>query len=89
MAKIFWTGRSQAVRLPKAYRFDASEVRITREGDRIILESASDAQGASAAIDTDAAWSIDQLREAVHAGLESGDAEPWDADEIKRLARRR
>ena len=38
MAKIFWTGRSQAVRLPKAYRFDATEVRIRRDGDKVVLE---------------------------------------------------
>ena len=37
-AKVFWSGRSQAVRLPKAFRFDGSEVRIRREGDRVILE---------------------------------------------------
>jgi len=37
-AKIFWTGRSQAVRLPKAYRFDGDEVAIRREGDAVILE---------------------------------------------------
>ena len=36
MAKIFWTGRSQAVRLPKAFRFEGSEVRIRREGRRVI-----------------------------------------------------
>ena len=38
MAKIFWTGRSQAVRLPKEYRFEGAEVTIRREGDRVILE---------------------------------------------------
>lgn len=38
VAKLFWTGRSQAVRLPKAYRFEGKEVRIRREGDRVILE---------------------------------------------------
>lgn len=38
MAKIFWTGRSQAVRLPKEYRFEGKEVAIRREGDRVILE---------------------------------------------------
>ena len=38
MAKIFWTGRSQAVRLPKEYRFDGKEVRIRREGNKVILE---------------------------------------------------
>ncbi|HET7883437.1 MAG TPA: type II toxin-antitoxin system VapB family antitoxin [Acetobacteraceae bacterium] len=37
-AKVFWTGRSQAVRLPKEYRFDTDEVRIRRHGAAIILE---------------------------------------------------
>jgi antitoxin VapB len=37
-AKVFWTGRSQAVRLPKAYRLYGDEVVIRREGDAIILE---------------------------------------------------
>lgn len=38
MAKIFWSGRSQAVRLPKEFRFEGSEVRIRREGAKVILE---------------------------------------------------
>ncbi len=40
-AKIFMTGRSQAVRLPKAYRFDGDAVYIRRDpktGD-VILSS--------------------------------------------------
>ena len=37
-AKVFWSGRSQAVRLPKDYRIEADEVRISRRGDSIILE---------------------------------------------------
>jgi len=37
-AKVFWSGRSQAVRLPKDYRIEAEEVRISRRGDAIILE---------------------------------------------------
>ncbi len=36
-AKIFDTGRSQAVRLPKEFRFNTSEVYIRREGDSIVL----------------------------------------------------
>lgn len=36
--KVFWSGRSQAVRLPKQYRFDTDEVRIRRHGDAVILE---------------------------------------------------
>jgi len=38
-AKIFWSGRSQAVRLPKEYRFEGTEVRIRRRGNAVILES--------------------------------------------------
>jgi virulence-associated protein VagC len=37
-AKIFWTGRSQALRLPKEFRFDTREVLIHREGRRVVLE---------------------------------------------------
>jgi virulence-associated protein VagC len=37
-AKVFWTGRSQAVRLPKELRFSTSEVTIRREGRALILE---------------------------------------------------
>jgi antitoxin VapB len=37
-AKVFWSGRSQAVRLPKNFRFDTDEVRIRRHGTAIILE---------------------------------------------------
>ena len=38
-AKLFMNGRSQAVRLPKEFRFDGvDEVAITREGRRIVLE---------------------------------------------------
>ena len=36
-AKVFMTGRSQAVRLPKAYRFDADEVLIERQSDGALL----------------------------------------------------
>jgi antitoxin VapB len=37
-AKVFWSGRSQAVRLPKAFRFDTDEVTIRRRGQSVILE---------------------------------------------------
>lgn len=40
-AKLFRTGGSQALRLPKKFRFDRqTEVLIRREGKRIVLESA-------------------------------------------------
>jgi antitoxin VapB len=37
-AKVFWSGRSQAVRLPKDFRFDVEEVRIRRQGAAVVLE---------------------------------------------------
>ncbi len=40
IAKIFWSGRSQAVRLPKDFRFNTDEVRIRRHGAAVILEPA-------------------------------------------------
>lgn len=45
-AKVFWSGRSQAVRLPKAFRLEQDEVRIRRHGSAVILEP----------IPTDWAW---------------------------------
>lgn len=41
-AKVFWSGRSQAVRLPKDFRFESSEVRIRRHGNAVILEPIAD-----------------------------------------------
>lgn len=36
-AKLFENGRSQAVRLPKEYRFHGDEVAINRIGDIVLL----------------------------------------------------
>ncbi len=37
-AKLFQNGRSQAVRLPRAFRFKGTEVKIRKEEDKVILE---------------------------------------------------
>jgi len=37
-AKLFRNGRSQAVRLPKEFRFEGDEVSVRREGEAVILE---------------------------------------------------
>jgi antitoxin VapB len=37
IAKIFVTGRSQAVRIPKEFRFDCDEVYIEQKGKQIVL----------------------------------------------------
>lgn len=36
-AKVFYTNRSQAVRLPKEFQFATSEVYVHREGEKLIL----------------------------------------------------
>ena len=37
-ASVFWTGRSQAIRLPKEFRFEGDTVLVHREGSAVILE---------------------------------------------------
>ena len=37
IAKVFWSGRSQAVRLPAPCRFETSEVEVIKEGDCLTL----------------------------------------------------
>lgn len=36
-AKLFQNGKSQAVRLPKEFRFTGNEVYIRKQGDEVIL----------------------------------------------------
>jgi len=36
-AKLFTNGRSQAVRLPKQYRFEGSEIYVKKIGDIVLL----------------------------------------------------
>jgi antitoxin VapB len=38
-AKLFTSGGSQAVRLPREFRMPGNEVRISREGSRVVLEA--------------------------------------------------
>ncbi|MDB4981613.1 MAG: SpoVT/AbrB protein [Myxococcales bacterium] len=38
IGKLFQNGRSQAVRLPKEFRFPGDEVTLRREGDAVIME---------------------------------------------------
>ncbi|SHI22797.1 antitoxin [Pollutimonas bauzanensis] len=73
-AKIFWSGRSQAVRLPKEFRFETDEVRIRRHGSAIILEPI--AQGW--------AW-LDSIIGSVDKDFESAAAEQGPAQERPEL----
>jgi antitoxin VapB len=44
-AKVFWSGRSQAVRLPKRFRVACKEVRIRTQGKALVLEPVPDTWG--------------------------------------------
>ncbi len=37
IAKLFMNGRSQAVRLPKAFRFEGKEVYVKKVGNAVVL----------------------------------------------------
>lgn len=66
-AKLFWNGRSQALRLPRDFRFEGDEVLIRREGEAVILEPIPKATWPKGY------WArIDRLR----AGLDFPEAEP-------------
>ncbi len=41
-ATLFMNGRSQAVRLPKEFRFEGTHVYVRKEGDRVILSPDDD-----------------------------------------------
>ncbi|MEW5847500.1 MAG: AbrB/MazE/SpoVT family DNA-binding domain-containing protein [Myxococcota bacterium] len=38
LGKVFWSGNSQAVRLPRDFRLETDVVRIRRVGDALLLE---------------------------------------------------
>ncbi|KNZ31481.1 MAG: virulence factor [Methylibium sp. NZG] len=50
LAKIFTHGGSQAVRLPKEFRFESTEVNVRRVGNDVVLSARAPA-GAQALID--------------------------------------
>lgn len=64
IAKVFMTGRSQAVRLPAAFRFDTKEVFVRRDeatGDVILSRRPTDWEGLFAAADRVGAEGADFL----------------------------
>lgn len=68
IAKVFQTGRSQAVRLPAAFRFDTKEVYVRRDeatGDVILSRRPSDWTQLFEAVDGAKAESQDFLTDRV------------------------
>ena len=42
LAKVFWSGRSQAIRLPKQFRFTTDTVVVRKEGQALIVEASDE-----------------------------------------------
>lgn len=38
VARVFWSGRSQAIRLPKEFRVEERDLLISRRGNKLVLE---------------------------------------------------
>ena len=65
-------GRSQAVRLPKEFRFEGTEVRVSKVGDKVILEPLVWTEAEIAAV-----WAeIDALRDGENRFPEGGFDDP-------------
>ena len=79
VARVFMSGRSQAVRLPKEFRFDTDRVAIRREGRHVVLspmfEDWEDYFRNGARFTDDFFEAMDELRTS-HLPLE--DREPFD-----------
>lgn len=62
--KVFWSGSSQAVRLPQAFRVDVRQVRIQKRGQQIILEPIEESWGwldrLAGSLDADAAVAAEE-----------------------------
>jgi virulence-associated protein VagC len=71
-AKVFWSGGSQAVRLPKEVRFSGTEVTIRRKGRALVLEPVAEGD------DWDGFWdSLPRLKEPVRR---------WPAQKLEKRA---
>jgi antitoxin VapB len=60
-ARVFQSGNSQAVRLPKEFRFQADSVEIYRRGDEVVLREVP--ANATAVFDTLANMPADFMRD--------------------------
>lgn len=76
LTKVIPSPGGQAVELPEGYRFDGTEVRISREGDRVVLEPAD------SPVDADTGLTVAALDRLLDEGM-SGEDEAWDVNAMK------
>jgi len=91
MAKVTWSAAGQSVELPEGYRFEGDAVRISREGDRIVLaplDPVGDASIDDEGTDSETGLPVAELRRLIDEGLEGPD-EVWDSEDITRRGRER
>jgi antitoxin VapB len=80
-AKLFMHGRSQAVRLPKEFRFEGTEVRVSKVGNKVILEPIARTEQDIAAV-----WAeIDALRNGEDLFPEPGFDDPVAAPDPRKF----
>jgi antitoxin VapB len=78
-AKLFMHGRSQAVRLPKEFRFQGKEVNVTKVGDAVLLEPIGEARP----FDAKAFWAkIDALGDRAFPDIRDDDLRPDLDDDV-------
>jgi antitoxin VapB len=78
-AKLFMHGRSQAVRLPKEFRFQGKEVKVTKVGDAVLLEPIAEARP----FDAKAFWAkIDALGDRDFPDIRDDDLRPDLDDDV-------
>jgi antitoxin VapB len=73
LARVFQSGNSQAVRLPKEFRFDVERVEVTQEGDSLILRPHVEDRPAWSSLR--AAWQRGASDDFMAAGREQPDAQ--------------
>ena len=78
-AKLFFHGRSQAVRLPKEFRFEGDEVYVRRVGDEVVLSSKAKAS----------MQSLVEALDGFEPGFELRREQPQGSDERAPLLQRR
>ena len=78
-AKLFMHGGSQAVRLPKAFRFEGREVSVRRDGDAVILEPVPAARAPTVGELERFFAEVDALRGDLEIVEPPRDSSPWRA----------